>query len=410
MQGPRGPGSLGVVVNRVDVVIVGAGLAGLRAAGLLASAGREVVVLEAADRIGGRVRTDHIDGFTLDRGFQLYNPAYPEGRRVWPNIELRQFAPGVDVVRAGVTYSLEVPCRSLRSVPASVKAVRALGIARGAVALGRYVAQLGTLRHPRRGVGGDGEMSIEAALRGCGVDDATLDVIVRPFLAGVLADTELEVPRGVVDPILRAFLSGTPGVPVGGMEELPRRLVEGVPVLTNSRVVLVEPGRVRTEDAEWLADDVILAVGDPSTLSSRRPVTEWRALTTWYFTAIELPGTYPRLIVAPTTRLANVAVVSDVAPSYAPPGRRLIAASAVGHHPSAASEVWARSETAELLGVGPHDLELIAHVPIAEALPRVTRHSPIVCSGLVVAGDHREGPSINGALASGRRAAEVLLG
>lgn len=410
MQGPRGPGSLGVVVNRVDVVVVGAGLAGLRAAGLLASAGREVVVLEAADRIGGRVRTDHIDGFTLDRGFQLYNPAYPEGRQAWPDLELRQFAPGVDVVRAGVAFSLGDPRRSPRSVPASLKAVRALGIARGTVALGRYVAQLGTLRHPRGGSGGDGEMSIEAALRGCGVDDATLDVIVRPFLAGVLADSELDVPRAIVDPILRALLSGTPGIPAGGMEELPRRLAAGLEVVTSSRVVLVEPGRVRTEDAEWLADDVILAVGDPAALSPRLPVTEWRALTTWYFAAIELPSTYPRLIVAPTARLANVAVVSDVAPSYAPPGRRLVAASAVGHHASAASEVWARSETAQLLGVGPHELELIAHDPIAEALPRVIRHSPIVCSGLVIAGDHRDGPSINGALASGRRAAEALLG
>jgi hypothetical protein len=108
-------------------------------------------------------------------------------------------------------------------------------------------------------------------------------------------------------------------------------------------------------------------------------------------------------------RLANVAVMSDVAPSYAPAGRRLIAASAVGFHDSAPAELWARADAARMLGVAPADLELIAHYPIASALPAVgARRSPTVSSGMVLAGDHRQAPSINGALASGRWAAELL--
>ena len=132
------------------MVVVGAGLAGLRAAQLLAAAGRDVVVLEAADEVGGRVRTDRVDGFTLDRGFQLYNPAYPEGRMAWPGLAIQQFSAGVDVVRDGISHPLADPRRDPRSLPATTRSLRALGATRGLGAFGSYAARLGTPLHPRR--------------------------------------------------------------------------------------------------------------------------------------------------------------------------------------------------------------------------------------------------------------------
>lgn len=397
------------VANRADVVVVGAGLAGLRAAQLLAGAGRDVVVLEASDAVGGRVRTDRVDGFTLDRGFQLYNPAYPEGRLAWPDLAIRSFAAGVDVVRHGMSHPLADPRRDPRSLPATTRSLRALGATRGLAAFGSYAARLGTPLHPRRTPPGHADQSIGEALRSAGVDDAAFDCLVRPFLSGVLADVALETPRGVADEILRTFLAGTPGVPDPGMDELPRRLAAGLSVLTDSPVLTAAAGRVTTVDAEWLADDVIVAVGDPSSLVPSVSPTRWRALTTWYFAAADLPRRHPMLLVSPDVRLANVAVISDVAPSYAPAGRRLIAASAVGFHDSAEASSWAREDAARMLTVAPGDLELIAHHPISTALPAIgADRSQAVSVGVVLAGDHRQGPSINGALASGRRAAELL--
>ena len=71
-----------VLPSSCDVVVIGAGLAGLTAARALTIAGRSVAVLEASDDIGGRVRTDQVDGLLLDRGFQLYNPSYTEGTHI----------------------------------------------------------------------------------------------------------------------------------------------------------------------------------------------------------------------------------------------------------------------------------------------------------------------------------------
>ena len=65
-----------------DVMVVGAGLAGLTCAHHLRGHDLDVVVLEAGDVVGGRVRTDVVDGFRLARGFQVLNTAYPEVGRV----------------------------------------------------------------------------------------------------------------------------------------------------------------------------------------------------------------------------------------------------------------------------------------------------------------------------------------
>jgi hypothetical protein len=368
-----------------------------------------VVVLEASDGIGGRVRTDRVDGFTLDRGFQLYNPAYPEGRLAWPGLALQCFSAGVDVVRDGMPRTVADPRRSPLRLRETVRSLRELGALRGVAALGLYGALLGPPGHPRRLPPDRAGRTIGEELRRAGVDEASLDVLIRPFLSGVLADSELAVPRAVVDDILRTFLAGTPGVPPSGMDELPRLLARGLDVRVSTPALSVGAGRVRTPEGELACDDVVVAVDDPAALVSGAEPVRWRGLTTWYFTTTGLPRRYPRLLVSGDVGLANVAVLSDVAPSYAPPGRQLVAASAVGAEGTVAAGERARQEASMLLGVGPGDLDPLAHYPIARALPAVgAGPSAIVASGVIVAGDHRSAPSINGALASGRRAAALL--
>ncbi|MFB6300644.1 MAG: FAD-dependent oxidoreductase, partial [Halobacteriales archaeon] len=96
-----------------DIVVVGAGLAGLVAARHLADAGFDVQVYERADRVGGRVRTDHSDGFTLDRGFQVLFTAYPAAKREldYDSLDFRRFAPGAVIARPGKRSVLSDPLR-----------------------------------------------------------------------------------------------------------------------------------------------------------------------------------------------------------------------------------------------------------------------------------------------------------
>ena len=101
------------IPSKTDVVIIGAGVAGLAAARRLSIAGREVCVIDASDEIGGRIRTDQVDGLLLDRGFQLYNPSYSEGISVLDlkALDVKSFSPGVIVSIDGRNYKMADPKR-----------------------------------------------------------------------------------------------------------------------------------------------------------------------------------------------------------------------------------------------------------------------------------------------------------
>ena len=111
-------------VDEGGVAIVGAGLAGLACARTLARAGRACRVLEASNGVGGRVRTDTVDGFRLDRGFQVLLTAYPECRAVFDYgaLDLRAFLPGADVRAGGRTSRIVDPWRDPKAALATALA------------------------------------------------------------------------------------------------------------------------------------------------------------------------------------------------------------------------------------------------------------------------------------------------
>jgi phytoene dehydrogenase-like protein len=172
-----------------DVIVVGAGLAGLAAARAVAAAGREVVVLEAGDAVGGRVRTDEVDGCLLDRGFQLLNPAYPEVRRVLdlPALRLRPFAPGVAVRDGDAVHVVTDPRRQPAALPA---ALRAPGTLPDKVRLAAWLALLGYQPADRlRAAHPDTDAA--RTLRAHGAR-GELGAVVDRFLLGVLAAAPAE--------------------------------------------------------------------------------------------------------------------------------------------------------------------------------------------------------------------------
>ena len=205
-----------------DVVVVGAGLAGLAAAGRLQEAGLDVVVVERSDAVGGRVRTDVVDGFRLDRGFQLLNPAYPEAKRVLDldALDLQPFLAGLMACTQDKRHSLGDPLRLPTSIPSSLTAP--IGSMKEKLAFGTWVAGLGLgSDDPIR----DGEdRPLIEELRARGIGGALTDTVLRPFLSGVLAETELTSSQRMVSMLLRAFARGNPSVPALGMQAMPEQL------------------------------------------------------------------------------------------------------------------------------------------------------------------------------------------
>lgn len=408
-------------MTRYDAVVVGAGLAGLSAARHLAVHGWDVIVLEASDAVGGRVRTDRFDGLLLDHGFQVYNPAYPEAARVLDHaaLDLRPFAGGVQVRTPRGSHRLGDPRRHPAWAPGALSP--ATGSVLGKARLAAYLLRTAVTPVDRVLARPDGTAA--AALREAVGDPVLVDTVLRPFLAGVFLEPDLATSRHFLDLVLRSFATGAPSVPAAGMQAIPEQLAAALPtgaLRLRTPARSVAPGVVQTSDGEVRARTVIVAA-DPVTAGALLPgldVPRGRAVTTWYFLADApadaLTGGQPVIVVDRHGPVVNTVVLTHAAPSYASDGRVLVSASALGFHQTGTMATAVRAHLGLLYGVPTTGWEQVGCYPIAYALPAFeppasVRRPVHVADGIVVAGDHRDTPSIQGAMVSGRRAATAAL-
>ncbi len=400
------------------IVVVGAGLAGLACAQRLTAAGLEVVVLEASDAVGGRVRTDDIDGFRCDRGFQLINPAYPALARVVDvdQLDLRAFGAGVVVATDIGRSVLADPRRLPRLLPATLRSP--VGSLRERAAFLRWAL---SCLLPVRRLLATSDVTLAEGLDRAGISGELRTAVLDPFLAGVLADWDGTTSATFVRLLMRSFLLGSPAVPSTGISRLPELLAARLPAGTirlDQQVFEVGPTLVRTADEEIRADAVVVAASPRAAAElTGIPAPATKPLTTFWHTAPQPPSTAKLLHLDGARRgpLVNSAVVTNVAPGYAPPGRVLIASSTVTADGSADAEAVVRRQAGLVYGVDPSDWELVSCQVIAEALPHqpppLTLRQPArLASGVFMAGDHRDTASIQGALVSGRRVADAVIG
>ncbi len=345
-----------------DVIVIGAGLAGLQSARRLEAGGRTVMVVEAEDAVGGRVRTDVIDGFRCDRGFQLLNPAYPAVQRCIDvdALGLQRFGVGAIVRTGGRTVTLAHPLRHPRHLLATrderahprVRPPRARPLARAdAAARPHRVARAhATRRSVRR--------STTAALTGRLRRD-----VLDTFLAGVLADSTGASSANYVRLLLRSFALGVPGLPREGMQALPEQLAAALAAPVRLRTAArdlretADGVQVMTDAGAIRARAAVVAVG-PQDVAGLSPLAapDTHGLTTWWFRATGQPRTGPFLLLdasrpggGPAGPIWNTAVISEVAPSYAPRGQHLVQATTLLDRPDGrASEADVRRDLARL--------------------------------------------------------------
>lgn len=408
-----------------DVVVIGAGLAGLRAAGVLSDAGRDVVVLEAGDDVGGRERTDAVDGFLLDRGFHVLNPAYPALSRSvdLEALGIRAFPVGVRVRRESGSVRLAHPLRHPRLLPATLRS-GLLGPA-DLWALARWT--LPVLLDPTRVIRGP-DRSLAAAWDRVGLRGPLRAEVLEPFLAGVIAEDGGDTSDAFVRLLVRMFALGRPGLPAAGIAALPRQLAAraraaGADIRLSHRVTGVSRSGAHVEVAVAGADTVrarhaIVAVGPEGVGAlTDLPAPQTKGLQTWWFEATPEPAFDALLAVDGRRRgpIVNTAVLSRTAPSYAPPGRHLVQATCLlppaGSGPS---EDEVRRQLAELWGKDAARWRLLRRDDVRHALPAQpaplrVRSAPWISERVLIAGDHRDTASIQGALVSGARVARTLL-
>ena len=406
-----------------DVVVVGAGLAGLACAQDLTRAGVECVVLEGSDGVGGRVRTDAVDGYLLDRGFQIMLTAYPEVQRRLDltALDLRPFEPGASVRVGGGFHRVADPLRRPLQLGSTLAAP--IGTLGDKVRLARLVADVRI--HPVGELLRRPDGTTAARLAAAGFSTRMVGSFWQPLFAGIQLDPDLEVSSRRFDVILRMLAVGGTGVPARGMGAVPAQLAATLPpgsVRLGTRVTAVAADGVALEDGRRIpARAVVVATDGPTAhalLGSRVPDPGSRAAACCWFA---VPGRPP---VAGATLILdgeasgpakNVAVMSEVAASYAPAGRSLVAAAVPG--PPAldpAVDDRVRRQLAEWFGTTTAEwdhlrTDVIPHGQPAQSPPFAPKRSVDLAEGLFVCGDHRDTASTQGALFSGGRTASAVL-
>jgi len=373
-----------------DCIVVGAGLAGLSAVRELEKSGRSVLLLEASDSVGGRVRSDYIDGFICDRGFQVINPKYPEVAKsgVLKNLDFKYISGQIRLgdYQRKVGYSLATFSSQFGSVGEKLNLLSFVANPKvsNLRSFGDYTTSFPTL----------------------------YERVLKPFLTGVFLSDPKNIAGDVAQEILRSFVKSLPGIPAGGVGQFSQRLAASVKNLKlNERVEMITKGKVVTTAGQYNAKYIVVAT-DPTTaaqLVTGSALPKMFESTTAYFATSDLPMDGKNLVISSNSKLLNSIVISQVSAKYAPVGQHLISATSL----SPITESVFRKELASIWQMNTQQWQYVANYEIKQSLPA---HLPgqsksrnlQSAEGVYVAGDHIATPSQQGAMKSGYLAARAI--
>ncbi len=404
-----------------DVIIIGAGLSGLACGLRLQQGGIKPILLDAADRPGGRIASDHRDGFLFDRGFQVLQTWYPRARHLldYEALDLRPFYPGA-MVRVGDRFHrvsdiwrrpLAIPEMLASPIGSLADKLRLAGLRQRA------------LRGDLRALYHRPESTALELLRQRGFSDRIQERFFKPFFSGVFFEPQLEVSSRAFELVFRAFALGDTALPARGMEQLPLQIADRLApesIRLHSRVERLMDGQAVLAGGERLrARAIVIACDGRETarLLGTEP-GETRGTTCLYFAAAEPPVSGPYLVLNGTGAgvVNSLLCPSSLSAAYAPPNEALIAVNVFGaEHDPDALETVVRRELADWFGPVVGGWRRLAVYRLPHALP--AQYPPVswperagrVQDWLWVCGEHRAPPSIHWALESGWQTAEGLL-
>jgi phytoene dehydrogenase-like protein len=401
-----------------DVLIVGGGIAGLSCALSLTERGIRCELLEASSEVGGRVSTDVVDGFLLDRGFQVLLTAYPEAQRALDlgALQLHSFEPGALVRWNGKFHRVVDPWRKPSKLLATVASP--VGSLADKLRVGRLRRRVTSM--PLSQLGQRPECSTIERLRNDGFSERMIERFFRPFLGGVFLERELSTSSRKFEFVFRMFAQGSVAIPAAGMQAIPRQMAAALPqgtISTGQRVERISSTEVVMEDGRIRPAKAVVVATDPRTadrLLGRDSQVSMHSVTCLYFAAEQPPEVEPILILNGESRgpINNLCVPSQVAPSYSKTGQSLISVTVLDDQSSDVQPIEdaVRDQLTEWYGPVAGQWRHLRTYKIDQAIPKQDRQpstdTPAMTEGhIVLCGDYLNMASLQGALASGRMAA-----
>lgn len=399
-------------------IVIGAGLAGLSCAIRLHEAGRDVEVFEASDTVGGRVRTDEVDGFLLDRGFQVYLDSYETAGDFLDldALDLRRFEPGALVWKQGKMHAVRDVFRQPGALFRSAAAP--IGNLFDKARVARLRSRL--LRKSIDEIWNTPQQSTADYLREFGFSDRMIDDFFRGFYGGIFLEDLLVTSSRIFEFTFKMFSAGHATLPARGMRAIPEQLASRLPdrcLHFHCPVRSIEETTIRLEDAVIEGSQVVVATDGSvaNQLVPEIPQPRWNSTTCIYYAAEQAPVIEPLIVLKGDREglINNLCVPSQVAPGYAPTGQCLISLSLLGDHSDSEDlENRVREELRDWFGEEATHWRHLRTEHIRQALP-VDPPGHLAAlprpRGLHICGDHTTTGSIEGAIQSGLRVAETIL-
>jgi phytoene dehydrogenase-like protein len=409
--------------GNVDVLIIGAGIAGLTAAKVLQSAGKSVKIIEATSSIGGRVKTDELDGFLLDHGFQVLLTAYPEAQRFldYKALDLRSFEPGAILLTEKGISQIGDPLRQPSTLfktlfsPAGSLADKIKMLSLKLKLTGKSIEEIFA----------ETEITTLGYLKDKGFSEGMIRLFFRPFMTGIFLENELKTSSRMFEFVFKMFSEGDAAIPSRGMSMIPKQLAKDLSwgeLVLNEKVVSIDGNTVKTGTGNNYKGKYILFTGDLPDLSlpmkdcDQKP----KSVITMYFAAETPPFTRPLIALNTLSQklVNNIAVMDQVSSAYSINGQSLVSVSLIGDDEKNSSPKIIPDVIKELKQWYP-DAETWRHLKtyhIPYALPndeQVTNDAGLTKLQLdehwFICGDHLLNGSINAAMKSGRLAAEAII-
>jgi phytoene dehydrogenase-like protein len=407
-----------------DVIIIGAGISGLSCAKTLMKEGLRFLILEAGQTVGGRIKSDHVDGFILDHGFQVLQTAYPETRSQldYGALDLQPFSPGVAVRTKEHLFYISDPIRRPQDLWGTLTAP--IGTITDRLRILRLFAEnkiKGT-----KGIFESTDMRTIDFLRSYQFSDRIIESFFRPFFAGACLDPDINASSRVFRYLFNIFASGDAALPAKGMGAIPSQLSESIPatrIRFNARVDSIGNDVVTLTNGQTITGKtIVIATEEPETkrLLNIPGKSNSKGEHCLYFSAENPPISSPFLILNGQGKglINNLAIPTLTAPSYSSSGRHLIAVVVLDHQ-SMDNESLVLSVRRELLQWFGDPVKNWSHIKtyhMGHALPDQSPpvSNPAIYSGKVrdgvyTCGEYQSIPGIQWALLSGRMTAEQII-
>lgn len=400
----------------MKVIIIGAGVSGLIAARHLLEKNHEVQLIEASNRIGGRIKTDEMNGFLLDHGFQVLLTDYPEVERYLDvdALKLKYFAPGALILKnKGSKTEFVDPQRGGSWFQGAFNGIGTFGDKMKLLKIKNELCKM----EPEDHFTSKEMPTLQKLKQEYGFSDKIIDQFFRPFFGGIFLDKSLITSSRMFDFVYAMFSSGKAAVPTAGMGEIPKQLAEGIPkecFIFNETVTEVVKQKVLCKSGKTFeADKIIL------TTEIGEPETNWKSTTCVYFDCDKLPISKPIIALKAGAKglVNNMTVLSKVAPDYAPQGRHLLSVTCLGLSKMDDIELMnaIKEEMKPWFGGAVNGWHFLKRYNIKKALPEqmhisnfISKESMKVHENVIRTGDYLLNGSLNAAMKSGRLAAEAV--